>query len=274
MAMAVFAATSAQAVTIYNSYNFDLSSTYIASSTLDQSTAGNSITFRSTTDPQLQVKATAWSIDRSGSSGTGDDIVTAATLKIWSGGLGVQNKYEPNSSPQHSIDNGVDSSGSRYMVDFVMLQFNYDVDVNNMTTGWVSGDQDASLRVGAGPTSNPALWNSALGLDKKKVFGATSGIELTDYVGMADTSLNSTTNNTSPFTRSVNGSNQHGMMWLIGALYGTQSNDFFKLDLLNVTVFPTIPEPSTWLTMILGFGFVGWSMRRKSKIGTISASLA
>ena len=276
MAMAVFAATSAQAVTIYNSYNFDLSSTYIVSSTLDQSTAGNSITFRSTTDPQLQVKATAWSIDRSGSSGTGDDIVTEATLKIWSGGLGVRNKYESDTSPSHSIDN----SG---LVDFVMLQFNYDVDINSMTTGWVydpagyplyDGDSDASLRVGAGPISNPSTWNSTPELDGKKVFGSTSGTELTDFLTMSNTSLNAPGDGI-PGMRNVNTANEHGMMWLIGALYGSnESNDYFKLDMLNVRVFPTIPEPSTWLTMILGFGFVGWSMRRKNLRGKSAASLA
>jgi hypothetical protein len=70
----------------------------------------------------------------------------------------------------------------------------------------------------------------------------------------------------------VNSGDEHGMMWLIGALYGSDHNDYFKLDALNVTVFPTVPEPSTWMTMILGFGFVGGTMRRrKASIGKASA---
>jgi hypothetical protein len=64
------------------------------------------------------------------------------------------------------------------------------------------------------------------------------------------------------------------MNWLIGALYGTDNNDYFKLSALNVTVFPTIPEPSTWMTMILGFGFVGATMRRRNApLGKGSAAI-
>lgn len=274
MAMAAFAPTAAQAVTVYSSYDFDFSEGYVVGA-LDETTVGNSIVFRSKTDPLLKVKATAWSIDRN-SSGSADDIVTAATLKIWDGGLGVKNKYETDTSPQHSIDNGVGPSEAspNNMVDFVMLQFDYDVDVNSITTGWVSGDQDASLRVGKG---NPFNWNAALGLDGKKVYGSTADVELSDYVNMASSTLDSRNDTASagtPGTRTVNTGNQHGLMWLIGALYGTDNNDFFKLDVLNVTVFPTVPEPSTWMTMILGFGFIGATMRRRKVPFGKTAALA
>lgn len=278
IALAAFAPAAAQAVTVYSSYDFDFSDSYVVGA-LDTTTVGNSVVFRSKTDPLLKVKATAWSIDKN-SSGSGDDVVTAATLKLWSGGLGVKNKNEADTSPQHSIDNGVGSSeGSRNnMVDFVMLQFDYDVAVTNITTGWVSGDQDASLRVGAGPTSNPTMWDSSLGLDGKKVYGSSGNIELADYVNIASSTLNSRNDN--PFTdgtpgsRDVNGGNQHGMIWLLGALYGSENDDYFKLDMLNVTVFPTVPEPSTWMTMILGFGFIGWMMRRRKAPFGKGAALA
>jgi len=271
MALAAFAPTAAQAVTFYSSYNFDFSDTggstnqYVVDSTLNQSTAGNSITFKSTTDPLLKVKATAWSINKN-NAGSADDVVNKATLMMWSGGLGVKNMNEDGSSPNHSMDN----SG---LVDFVLLQFDYDVDINTITTGWVSGDSDASLRVGKGPTSNPSTWATTPALDGAKVFGATSGVELTDYVNMTDTTLDSSGTGTSG-TRSVNNANQHGMTWLLSALYGSDNDDFFKLSALNVTVFPTIPEPSTWMTMILGFGFVGGTMRRRNApLGKLSASL-
>jgi hypothetical protein len=262
IALAAFAPTTAQAVTVYSSYDFDFSDSYVVGA-LDTTTVGNSVVFRSKTDPLLKVKATAWSIDKN-SSGSGDDVVTAATLKLWSGGLGVKNKNEADTSPQHSIDNGIGATEGtpNNMVDFVMLQFDYDVDVNSITTGWVSGDQDASLRVGKG---DPFNWNAPLGLDGKKVVGSTAAVELSDYVNMASP-LDSRVDNGSsgtPGTRGVNGGNQHGMIWLLGALYGSDNNDFFKLDMLNVTVFPTVPEPSTWMTMILGFGFIGSMMRRR-----------
>ncbi|MBC2668153.1 PEPxxWA-CTERM sorting domain-containing protein [Novosphingobium piscinae] len=266
LALAVSGATAAHAVTFFSNYNFSFNSSWVVSSSTG---VGNSITFRSTTDPLLRVKATAWSIDRGTTASNTDDIVTAATLRFWSGGLGVQNIYEANTSPNHSIDNGVDSTTvngntvAKNMVDFVLLQFNYDVDINTMGTGWVSGDSDASLRVGAGPTSNPANWANTPALNNRPVIGNTTGVELSDFVQVNTTAagMNPTANGT-PSTRNVNGDNQDGMIWLIGALYGTESNDFFKLNALGVTVFPTIPEPSTWMTLILGFGFIGWSMRR------------
>jgi hypothetical protein len=274
IALAAFAPTTAQAVTVYSSYDFDFSDSYVVGA-LDTTTVGNSVVFRSKTDPLLKVKATAWSIDKN-DAGTGDDVVTAATLKLWSGGLGVKNKNEADTSPQHSIDNGVGSSeGSpNNMVDFVMLQFDYDVDINGLTTGWVSEDQDASLRVGKG---NPFNWNASLGLDGKKVFGSTGSVELSDYVNMASSSLDSRIDTSAagtPGSRTVNSGNQHGMMWLIGALYGSDNHDYFKLDMLNVTVFPTVPEPSTWMTMILGFGFIGSMMRRRKAPFGKGAALA
>jgi hypothetical protein len=265
LALAAVMPTAAQAVTFGSQYNFDFSESYRIGTT-GNSSLGNSMTFRSTSDASLQVKVTAWSIDRLGTTGTGDDIVNAAILRLWSGGLGVQNKNEANTSPNHSIDN----SG---LVDFVLLQFNYDVDIDRMTTGWVNTDSDASLRVGTGPTNNPGTWANTPNLEGKKVYGSTGAIELSDYINMSDTSLDSS-GGSSAGSRSVNSSNQHGMVWLIGALYGTQSNDYFKLDALKVTVFPTIPEPSTWLTMILGFGFIGGVMRRRNApVGKGVASL-
>lgn len=283
MAFATLAPSAAQAVTIYNSYNFSFSDDYIVSSTLNQNTFGNSITFRSVTDAALRVKVTAWSIDqKSSESDTSGDIVTQAMLKLWDGGLGVRNIYEDSSSPNHAIDNGTGTRNNpndeyddnRQMVDFVLMQFNWDVDINSIATGWVSGDWDASLRVGPGPVANPANWNVTPSLNNAKVFGSTSAVELSDYVNMADTTLDST-GSTSSYSRNVNSGNQHGMIWLLGALYGTQDDDFFKLDLINVKVFPTIPEPSTWLTMILGFGFIGGTMRRRKPVaGRGAAALA
>jgi hypothetical protein len=276
LAVAGLVPSAAGAVTIYDSYSFDLSNGHDLVSS--SSGVGNAFVFRSTSDPRLQVKITAWSIDKQG-RGSDDDIVTAATLHLYSGGLGVQNKYEDGSSPNHSMDNGTDYSGrgrdrdSHSMVDFVLLQFNYDVDLNTFDTGWVSGDQDASLRMGLGPISNPALWQNTPSLNGKPYDdgNAATTTDLTNYldVPIADSKSSSSRSQNG---RRVNGDDEHGMVWLLGALYGSDNNDYFKLDGLNVTVFPTVPEPSTWLTMILGFGFIGGTMRRrKASLGKASA---
>lgn len=276
LALAFLASPAAHAVTpLTTTYNFDFNnaSTRISST----SGVGNSYVYKSTTDAGLQVKVTAWSIDKKTSSST-DDIVTAAILQFYSGyGFGVQNKYEDGSSPNHSIDNSADTPSipgtdvTRNMVDFVLLQFNWDVDINTVQTGWVSGDSDMSLRVGSGPTGNPGTWATTKLYDNEPVDDGNSGTttDLTNYLTTSMTSYctptfwDSSCASSSGSSRPVNSNNEHGMMWLIGALYGTHTDDFFKLETLNVRVFPTIPEPSTWMTMILGFGFVGATMRRR-----------
>lgn len=55
----------------------------------------------------------------------------------------------------------------------------------------------------------------------------------------------------------------NGVGWQGGA------DESFGLDNLSVSLARVqggIPEPSTWLTMILGFGFVGGALRRRRKI--------
>lgn len=32
-----------------------------------------------------------------------------------------------------------------------------------------------------------------------------------------------------------------------------------------------VPEPGTWMTMLLGFGFIGWSMRRQRAVARVAA---
>lgn len=274
---------------------------YLVNTDPAQNGYGNAMTFRSVENPLVKVKVTAWSIDRGNASSTSatmsttDDIVTKAVLKLWDGGFGVQNMYETDNVPNHSIDNGRDAvknvngklvpdtgnnpSKYKFMTDFLMLQFDYDTDLNSMSTGWVQTDSDASVRLGSGPTNNQNAWNSTPLLNGMKVYGSDPNkTELTDFVTMGTPKLpNAEANDkdlagtSAESTRTIPGS-EHGMTWLIGALYNVGENDdYFKLDALNATIFPTVPEPSTWMTMIFGFGFVGWGMRRR---GTLANSKA
>jgi hypothetical protein len=48
----------------------------------------------------------------------------------------------------------------------------------------------------------------------------------------------------------------------------TTNGRFVQFDFLNVTgdaVSPGVPEPATWAMMLLGFGFVGFAMRRMQR---------
>ncbi|RYD23268.1 MAG: PEP-CTERM sorting domain-containing protein [Lysobacteraceae bacterium] len=61
--------------------------------------------------------------------------------------------------------------------------------------------------------------------------------------------------------------NTAATVWLIGAGRGTGSDDSFKLSSIGVTA--AVPEPASWAMMIVGFGAVGATMRRrKGKVAT------
>lgn len=51
----------------------------------------------------------------------------------------------------------------------------------------------------------------------------------------------------------------------ISRLDALQGNDgfAFRIDNLRFDMGPAVPEPATWLMMIIGFGGIGYSMRRK-----------
>jgi hypothetical protein len=36
-------------------------------------------------------------------------------------------------------------------------------------------------------------------------------------------------------------------------------------------VTPAVPEPGTWMTMLMGFAFIGWSMRRQRAVARAAA---
>jgi hypothetical protein len=38
-----------------------------------------------------------------------------------------------------------------------------------------------------------------------------------------------------------------------------------------LVVTPAVPEPGTWMTMLMGFGFIGWSMRRQRAVARAAA---
>jgi hypothetical protein len=69
--------------------------------------------------------------------------------------------------------------------------------------------------------------------------------------------------------RNINPGNNIGNLWLIGASFnnpeGAWKLDGFKLEKLTFEVPPSVPEPSTWLMMILGFGLVGGTMRAQRR---------
>lgn len=184
---------------------------------------------------QLQVRATAWSIDTS----KNPDLVQNAILTAYSGGLGVQNRGESNVSPDHAIDN---SSG---WIDFILLQFDKSVDLNAFTVGWYSGDADATI--GWGTTA--AAWNISPTLNNQSI---------TTLNNLVTGTVNSDVSSNFTGTRLLDIPTANTVM--ISARQGSNTvTDYFKVKSIDVTA--AVPEPATWLSMIVGFGAIGMMMR-------------
>ena len=212
---------------------------------------GNSISFSQGSGANaLSVRVSAWSIDYGG-SGTSDDIVRNALLQRYGGGFGVTNRGENGSDPNHAIDN----SGR---VDFLLFQFSKDVELDKLVLGWGQNDTDMTLRYGEGTGAWGDSMTSTLDNKNVSVLNALLNSEV----------LTSTANGVVTGERNVNSDKRKDDWWIVSALTPTDSKpDYFKLQTITVQVYPSIPEPSTWMTMILGFGAVGWGMRRRRRPG-------
>lgn len=205
-----------------------------ASSSALSGAAGNSITLPAVSG--ITVTATAWSV--AGIANT--DLPTAGYLGRYGSGLGVTNGNEGNGATNnaHTIDN----VGS---YDFVRLVFSTAVRLTGLTlTGFdvdgapASVDTDAWVSYGTGTNAfnTSALWGGYI----------TRGVDVASGNAASFSSANFST------------------VWLIAAARSSvERNDGFKLGAVNAVV-PQVPEPATWLTMILGFGMMGSALRRRA----------
>ncbi|QNP44517.1 PEP-CTERM sorting domain-containing protein [Sphingomonas daechungensis] len=75
----------------------------------------------------------------------------------------------------------------------------------------------------------------------------------------------------SGYSTSFNSTGFFGNAWLIGAANPNpdRNDDGFKLSSIVVNPTPAVPEPATWAMMLIGFGAVGFSMRRGRRIGIL-----
>lgn len=190
------------------------------------------------TDGSVNVRVSAWTYN------TSNNRVSAADLGVWGEGLGVN--YNGDNS--HTVDN----SGRR---DFLLFQFDTDVELDRawFNTGW-HGMNDTDATIGYGDSD--VAWNSALNLSNLSLNNALSGL----------TRYESVSNGNGDQNRDINPGNFSGNYWLIGASFvnADRKNDGFKLDKITYNAIPAVPEPGTWLMMILGFGLIGGLMRRRN----------
>ncbi|MEG8039902.1 PEPxxWA-CTERM sorting domain-containing protein [Sphingomonas sp. LR60] len=202
----------------------------------------------------LNVRATAWTLLTNGT-------YQAAQIGSWgSNGLGIYQANETASGNLHTIDN-------KNGWEFLVLQFDQAVSLQSAVlnpyqlSGNNYSDNDAFIARGtlgfstAMTASALSTFAAGLNVDTSKQSGdAWFNSNSDDYNGAAKQ-----TYNLSP--------SKGGNVWVIGGSYfgPDNKNDAFKLNSIAVT--SAVPEPTTWMTMILGFGMIGAAARRRRTSG-------
>ena len=162
-------------------------------------------------------------------------------------GNGVGGAAESGSGNQHTVDNNGDGR-----VDFILLKFSTAVDLTSAyfnvydvnPDGGADGDAAAYYKGGAfAPVNGGSATSYFNQFTSLALPGSSSGSRNIGGVTFSDT-------------------------WLIGA-DPSSSNDGFKL--YSISYDAAVPEPATWLTMILGFGGIGAMMRRRRQLAPIAA---
>ncbi len=126
-------------------FDFDVDWTFNGSGEVlvgGDSSIGNSRSYQSGGPNSVSLRATGWSDTGAYSPAVGNSF-EAASLRRWSGGFAVQNKYSNDSSnPEHAIDNN-----NNY--DFVVFELDRAVNLSSVTmNAYGTGDSDITVWVG------------------------------------------------------------------------------------------------------------------------------
>ncbi len=188
--------------------------------------SGNSLTF---TSNGVTATATAYSYTRNDDT----SFEKSQLGRYGSSGLGVTNKFEDGSSPEHRVDNFKHN-------DYILFTFDDLVDVSSVQIASVVDDSDVSYWVGNISSNN---------LTGKNYSGLSSLGFQDEQIDMFNSSVNSRTVTINSPSNGINAI-------LFGTQRGLDSGDYldqFKVQHIKATV---VPEPSAALLSVLGaFGF-------------------
>ena len=231
---AIVASPAAATTTIAYSFN-------TTGNTAENGTYGNAINFNTANKPStLQMSVTAWQ------SNLVTNAISSAYLGAYSGGLGVTGIGDANgANGLHQIDN------AGVYTDFLLLEFNQAVTLASIKTNsyGINGVIDNDAVWGDASAFVTSTWNSTAGFSN--YFTQPSG-----FANVADGGSN---------VSRLTGATTASTKWLVSAAFTPllDRNDGFKLASVTVAEqVASVPEPATWLTMILGFGLAGAVLRR------------
>lgn len=210
----------------------------------------STIRFTTATVGGVQVRISAWSL--SGTSGSG--AVGKSAIQQYSTGLGaVTSPNDSTGDNTHTIDN-------KHTRDFLLFQFDQSVRLIDakLTAYKLPGASlsDTDFTVGRGTIASP--WTTQLNLTGTTSAGLaallTGGMQ--NYNGPSGTS-----------TQTLSALGAYGNLWIVGTSFANSGTfDAFKFSQLRVATAPPVPEASTWMMMIVGFGAVGATVRRTRRM--------
>jgi hypothetical protein len=168
-----------------------------------------------------------------------------STVGIYDGGLGVTSNGE-SGSPNHAVDNV-----GRF--DFLLFEFE-SADFTNFgfQIGWKSGDSDIEVWVG----------NAAAGLNLTNSGLCSGSCNYEDLDNMGFGPSQTFSNVALNTTQSVSGS-LSGRYLLVSGRLTYDTDDYFKVSLINGTQPGQVPEPSSLALLAAAVAGVGFASRKR-----------